>query len=357
MRNLIAGATLMLLAAASVMPGAVLAREPTPILTRGEGAWISRVIADGLDYPWGIVRDGERLILTEKAGNVVIVSADGALDRFALTTSVPLRTEGGAGLLGIALGPDFRQSGRAFFYYSYEGEAGPANRVVSARFDGGQWRETGILIDAIPGHRLYNGGRIAIGPDGHLYITTGWTENYERPQDLRSLAGKILRLSLDGTVPSDNPFPGSPVYSYGHRNPQGLAWSPAGELFVAEHGQSALDEINLIRPGANYGWPAISGDETGQGMEVPFIHSGRSTWAPAGIAFAGDELLVASLQGRGLYVLDRDKRRLTRVFGTDERYRHVLAVEDALYVITTNRSPRAQGPSPDRLLRLSPPAS
>lgn len=357
MRNLIAGTTLMLLAATSLMPQAVFAQEATPILSRGEGAWTSRVVADGLDYPWDMVRDGERLILTEKAGNVVIVGADGALDRSALTTSTPLRTEGGAGLLGIALAPDFRQSGQAFFYYSYEGDAGPANRVISARFGGGQWRETGILIDAIPGHRLYNGGRIAIGPDGHLYITTGWTENYERPQDLQSLAGKILRLTLHGAVPSDNPFPGSPVYSYGHRNPQGLAWSLQGELFVAEHGQSALDEINLIRAGGNYGWPAISGDEKRQGMEAPYLHSGRSTWAPAGVAFAGDELLVTALQGRGVYVLDRDQRRLAPVFGTNERYRHVLAADHALYVITTNRSPRGQGPSRDRLLRLSLSAS
>ncbi|MDX3924725.1 MAG: sorbosone dehydrogenase family protein [Shinella sp.] len=318
----------------------------------GGEAWTSTVVADDLDYPWDVVSDGDRLILTEKAGAIVTIE-DGELRRLPFEASVPLRTEGGAGLLGIALAPDFSETGKAFLYYSYESATGPANRVVTARFEEGAWRETGAVIDRIPGHRLYNGGRIAIGPDGHLYVTTGWTENRERPQNLASLAGKVLRLTLDGAVPADNPFPGSPVYSYGHRNPQGLAWSPEGELFVAEHGQSALDEVNLVRPGGNYGWPVISGDETREGMEAPFVHSGRTTWAPAGVAFSGNELLVTALQGRGLYVLDRRNRRLAPVFGTDERYRHVLAKDGDLYVITTNRSPRSQGPSRDRLLRLS----
>jgi glucose/arabinose dehydrogenase len=325
----------------------------TPILGRSESAWTSTVVAEGLDYPWDIVLGGERLILTEKAGSVVTV-AGGELQRHTLETSHPLRTEGGAGLLGIALAPDFASSGRAFFYYSYVASSGPANRVVSAVFDGGAWRETGILIDGIPGHRLYNGGRIAIGPDGHLYVTTGWTENYDLPQDPDSMAGKILRVTLDGAVPADNPFPGSKVYSYGHRNPQGLAWSPAGELFVSEHGQSALDEINRVEPGGNYGWPEIQGDETRDGMKAPFAHSGRSTWAQSGIAFAGEELLVAALQGKGLYVLDGANRSLKPVFETGERYRQVLPVGSDLFVITTNRSPRGQGASNDSLIRLSP---
>ncbi|TIL58628.1 MAG: sorbosone dehydrogenase family protein [Mesorhizobium sp.] len=353
MRKLSICSALSILLAGSCAPGSSMAQDAsTPILDRGEGVWTSSVVADGLDYPWDIVRYGERLILTEKAGSVVIIEGE-KVQRSALETTDPLRTEGGAGLLGIALAPDFADSGRAFFYYSYSSGLEPANRVVAARFDGNTWRETAVLVDAIPGHRLYNGGRIAIGPEGHLYVTTGWTENYERPQDLKSLAGKVLRLTLDGGVPEDNPFRGSFVYSYGHRNPQGLAWSADGELFVAEHGQAALDEINLIAPGANYGWPAISGDETLEGMQTPFLHSGRSTWAPSGIAFAGNELLVTALQGRGLYVLDRQNRTLQPVVSLGERVRHVLPVGDDLLLITTNRSPRGQGPSKDRLVRLS----
>ncbi|WP_371929598.1 sorbosone dehydrogenase family protein [Phyllobacterium sp. 21LDTY02-6] len=346
-------ATLLVLLAGSCAPGSSMAQDAsTPILNHSESAWTSSVLADGLDYPWDIVRDGKRLILTEKAGSVVIIE-NGKVQRSALETTDPLRTEGGAGLLGIALAPDFADSGRAFFYYSYSSGLEPANRVVAAKFDGNTWRETAVLVDAIPGHRLYNGGRIAIGPDGHLYVTTGWTENYERPQDLKSLAGKVLRLTLDGGIPEDNPFQGSFVYSYGHRNAQGLAWNADGELFVAEHGQAALDEINLITPGANYGWPVISGDEAQEGMQKPFLHSGDDTWAPSGIAFAGNELLVTALQGRGLYVLDRQNRALQPVVNLGERVRHVLPVGDDLLIITTNRSPRGQGPSKDRLVRLS----
>lgn len=348
------GAILWMMVFVFAVPASSSAQDTaTPILDHGEGSWTSTVIAEGLDYPWDVVRDGERFILTEKAGAIVMI-ADGEVERVTLETSAPLRTDGGAGLLGLALSPDFASSGRAFFYYSYEAETGPANRLVSAVLDGSAWRETGILIDGIPGHRLYNGGRIAIGPDGHLYVTTGWTENYDRPQDLDSLAGKVLRVSLDGTVPADNPFPGSLVYSYGHRNPQGLAWDEAGQLFVAEHGQAALDEINIVRAGGNYGWPLVSGNETRDAMEPPFVHSGRSTWAPSGIAFAGNELLVTGLQARGLLVLDRANRTLRTIYGPDERYRHVLPDGDDLLIITTNRSPRGQGPSADSLIRLSP---
>lgn len=334
-------------------PVAGMAQENTPILDRTDSAWAAEVVSDELDYPWDIVRDGERLIITEKAGSIVIVE-NGAVRRTRVETSSPLRTDGGAGLLGIALAPDFGVSRNVFLYYSYDGESEPMNRVVSARLDGDTWRETRVVVDAIPGHRLYNGGRVAIGPDGQLYVTTGWTENRDRPQDLQNLAGKVLRVALDGSIPPDNPFPGSPVYSLGHRNPQGIAWSPTGELFVSEHGQAAFDEINLVMPGRNYGWPLIEGDETRSDMETPFAHSGSSTWAQSGVAFAGNELLVAALQGRGLYVLDRESRDLKPVFDTAERYRQVLPVGSDLYVITTNRSPRGQGPSQDKLLRISP---
>ncbi len=354
MKTRLLAAAVSLLTIGGSAPAPLWAQDATPIRDRGQRGWTHSVVADELDYPWDIVRDGDQLILTEKAGSIVMLGAGGPR-RFRLDTSVALRNDGGAGLLGIALAPDFAGTGRAFLYYSYANGTAPLNRVIAAHFDGNAWRETGVLVDAIPGHRLYNGGRIAIGPDGYLYVTTGWTENRARPQDLSSLAGKVLRLALDGTAPADNPFGSSLVYSYGHRNPQGLAWNEAGELFVAEHGQSGLDEINIVRAGGNYGWPAISGDETREGMEPPFLHSGSATWAPAGIAFAGGELLLTALQGRGLYVLDRAGRRLSPVFDTGERYRHVLPVDGDLYVITTNRSPRGQGPSKDRLLRLSRP--
>jgi glucose/arabinose dehydrogenase len=136
--------------------------------------------------------------------------------------------------------------------------------------------------------------------------------------------------------------------------PQGLAWNAAGGLFIAEHGQSGHDEINLIKPGANYGWPLVSGGERRSGMELPVLHSGSETWAPSGATFAENELLVAALAKRGLYAFDASTRSMKLVFSSGDRLRDVMAVGRELYVITTNRSPRDHGPSKDRLLKLSP---
>lgn len=310
------------------------------------------VVVDGLDYPWSMQHSGGRLLITEAAGHVVVVEG-GRRTRYTLATSDPIAREGGAGLLGMALAPDYASTGIAYFYHAYRTATGLTNKVIEARFDGRSWRETRTLLAGIPGHLLYNGGRIAIGPDGLLYVTTGWTENRERPQDIGSLAGKVLRMTLDGKVPASNPFPGSYVYSYGHRNPQGLAWNRAGQLFVVEHGQFAHDEINLIKPGANYGWPLVEGSSVRAGMEPAWLESGRDTWAPSGATFLHDELLVAALGARGLFTVGPGRREMVPLFKSDERIRDVLAVGDDLYLLTTNRSPRAEGPSKDRLLRLS----
>jgi len=354
-RPLLIALCIQALAAVCAAPAA-LAQQPTGatrILGTTTSDWSMQVVSEDLDYPWDIARSGDRFVLTEKAGSIVVIE-NGRQQRYPLQTSDPIVHEGGAGLLGMALSRDFAQSGIAYFYHSYRASAGLTNKVIQARFDGTAWRETRVLLAGIPGHRLYNGGAIAIGPDGHLYVTTGWTANRERPQDRNNLAGKVLRMTLDGRAPQDNPFPGSLVYSYGHRNPQGMAWNPAGELFVVEHGEIGHDEINRIRPGANYGWPLVQGSASRSGMEPAWIESGRSTWAPAGAAFAGNELLVAALGSRELLVVDEGSRTLTRVFSSGDRIRDVLPAGRDLYVITTNRSPRGEGPSRDRLLRLSP---
>jgi glucose/arabinose dehydrogenase len=323
-----------------------------PILGSTTRDWTLEVIAGGLDYPWDIDQAGDTLVLTEAGGNVVIIRS-GQLVRYPLQTADPIAREGGGGLLGMALADDFATSGTAYFYHTYRTSSGLTNRVIEARFDREAWRETRVLLAGIPGHRLYNGGRIGFGPDGYLYVATGWTENPDLPQDLGSLAGKILRMTKDGERPADNPFPNSLIYSYGHRNPQGLAWNVRGELFVAEHGQSARDEINQIRPGGNYGWPVISGSQRRDGMVAPVRQSGNDTWAPSGIAFAGNELLVTALGSRGLLAFDEQGGALREVYTSNERFRDVMIAGDAIYVITTNRSPRTEGPSQDRLLRLT----
>nr|WP_286202844.1 PQQ-dependent sugar dehydrogenase [Rhizobium lusitanum] len=328
------------------------AQVASPISETTSSDWTADVIAGELDYPWDIERAGDRILVTEAAGDVVSIE-EGRLTRHPVETSDPIVREGGGGLLGMALSKDFQTDGTAYFYHTYNSDAGLTNKVIEARFDGNIWRETRVLVDKIPGHRLYNGGRVAIGPDGNLYATTGWTESLERPQDLSSLAGKVLRMTLDGKVPSDNPFPGSYVYSYEHRNPQGIAWDDGGRLFVSEHGQTAHDEINLVTPGTNYGWPLVSGDDQRPGMARSLLHSGNTTWAPSGIAFAGKELLVTALASKALYAFDERGGRLRPIFSSGDRLRDVLPVGEDIYVITTNRSPRAEGPSQDRLLKLS----
>jgi len=347
-----------LLAVASVqaIPAALAqgAGGERPISATTTGDWSVQVVTDDLFYPWDINRVGNLLMMTEAAGNIV-TNEDGRLKRHAVKTSDAIVHDGGSGLLGMAPSGDFETSRLAYLYHSYRSGSRLANKVIQARFNGESWQETRVLLAGIPGHRLYNGGRIAIGPDGHLYVTTGWTENGRLPQDLASLAGKILRMTPSGQVPKDNPFEGSYVYSYGHRNPQGLAWNGAGELFVTEHGQIGHDEINLIRPGANYGWPLISGNEKRDRMETPVLDSGSDTWAPSGAAFAGTELLVTALAARGLYAFDPAAGAIKLVFTSGDRLRDVMPVGRDLYLITTNRSPRAQVPSKgDRLLRLSP---
>ncbi len=308
-------------------------------------------LLSGLDYPWDIEARAGAIYLTEKAGTLGIYE-DGKLNRMPVETSVPVLDDRGGGLLGLALRPDFAESGRVVLYQHYGTPDARLNRVIEAERTGQGWRETRVLLDGIPGHPLYNGGRVAFGPDGMLYVTTGWTERRDRPQDLDSLAGKILRVTADGAIPDDNPFPGSPVWSLGHRNPQGLAWDDTGQLFAAEHGQSALDEVNRIERGGNYGWPLIQGDETGSGMRAPLVHSGRDTWAPSGLAFDGVNLLLAGLRAKGVLVIAPQDGAILEAVSLGERIRDVLVIDGDVYAITTNRSPRRDGASNDRLIRL-----
>lgn len=318
------------------------------------GSRSERVISDKLKYPWEIRISEGLLIITEAEGTIAMIDSNGTLRRYSLETSNPVVHDGGSGLMGLALAADFARTGTAYVYYTYNPGSGLTNRIAEVRFNGTSWKETRVLLSGIPGHQLYNGGRLAIGPDGFLYATTGWIHDNNAPQNLNSLAGKILRMNLNGQPAEGNPFNGSYVYSYGHRNPQGLAWNAQGQLYASEHGESGHDEINMITPGSNYGWPVIQGDTRQNGMITPYIHSGSSAWAPSGIAFAGNDLVVATLATRALYVVNADAKTLQSIFTNGERLRSVLPYRDGLYIITTNTSPRATGSSgiADRLLQV-----
>jgi glucose/arabinose dehydrogenase len=230
-----------------------------------------------------------------------------------------------------------------------------------------------ILVDGVTGAANHDGGRVRFGPDGKLYWTMGETQVRQLAQDLSSLNGKILRLNPDGTVPGDNPFANSLVYSYGHRNPQGLAWQPGtGRLYATEHGPSGenglgQDEVNYVEAGKNYGWPVITGDETHEGMVSPIVQSGTlETWAPSGATFVqggpwADSFLFVGLRGQTLYRMTLDKNNPRKVLtferllaGQFGRLRDVMQGPDgAIYILTSNRDGRGRpSAEDDRLLRL-----
>ena len=201
-----------------------------------------------------------------------------------------------------------------------------------------------ILLDNIPIARFYDGGRIKFGPDGKLYITTGDATNPSTAQDLNSLAGKILRINPDGTIPGDNPF-GNYVYSYGHRNPQGISWNSNGELYSSEHGPSRNDEINIIVAGANYGWPDKCSEQEGINDVEPIRCYTKFTLAPSGIAFFEGDLYVASLRGTQLrrIIFNEDYRTNIdeeELFSNLGRIREVVEHDGYLYISISNRDGR-----------------
>ncbi|MCI0484547.1 MAG: PQQ-dependent sugar dehydrogenase, partial [candidate division NC10 bacterium] len=257
------------------------------------------VVVRHLEIPWALdfAPDG-RLFFTERPGRIQVL--DPGASRPRLVGRLTVAHEGEGGLLGVALDRDFSRNGRLYAYYTYREGERLWNRVVRLTQEkGGILREEeGTVIDRIPGARIHNGGRIKIGPDGRLYITTGDAANPPLAQDLTSLAGKILRINPDGSIPGDNPFPGSPVYSLGHRNPQGLAWhSVSRALFITEHGPIGHDEVNLVQPGKNYGWPHVAGSGGGVRFLDPILESGQGTWAPSGTAVYRSDLFFAALRG------------------------------------------------------------
>jgi len=275
----------------------------------------SDVIVDGLNNPWEIVfgPNGD-IYFTERDGRIWKMSESGVakvIQTFPKSGSV----EGGT--LGLALHPDFEENNKIYVYQTNLELELYQNKVFSFEVDGDTLSNKQLILDGIPGAPWHDGGRIKFGPDQKLYISTGDAINPGWSQDLSSLAGKILRINPDGTIPNDNPFDSSPVFSYGHRNPQGLAWSTDGLFLSSEHGPSGElgyghDEINLILKGKNYGWPKIVGDSSEDSFVNPIIHSGESTWAPSGMVFFDSEkisdftgkFLVGTLRGEHLMVMD-----------------------------------------------------
>ncbi len=319
------------------------------------------VIAENLEIPWEIAHlpDG-RILVTERPGRVRIV------DEGEIATIHSVEHAGEGGLLGMALHPSFEEEAYIYLYYTYREDGDILNRVARYPFENEQLGEEEVIIEGIPGGRIHNGGRIKFGPDNLLYITTGDAGDSPLAQDLESLAGKILRLEPDGSIPVDNPFEGSPIFAYGIRNPQGLSWHPVtGELYASGHGPSERDMINRILPGGNYGWPEITCDEERDSFEGAVVCYTDFTLAPSGIDFYQNEeldefpLYVAGLRGNMVMRIDFSKEgeflRQEALFQDYGRIRTVVYHEGALYIATNNRDGRGVPvDEDDRILRIMP---
>jgi len=273
-------------------------------------------VADNLKIPWELVfaPDG-RIFFTERDGNLWVIENES----LELVATFPTSRMSEGGLLGLALDPEFEKNNFLYLYQTYFDFELHHNKVVRYTVNNNQLTDEQILIDKIPGALWHDGGRIKFGPDEKIYITTGDATNANLSQKIGSLAGKILRINADGTIPVDNPFESSAVFSYGHRNPQGIDWTENGILVSSEHGPSgekgyAHDEINVIEPGKNYGWPVIVGDSNNPEYTNPILHSGDITWAPSGLLYYDSnkipelkgKFLVAALRGQHVMVLDLD---------------------------------------------------
>nr|WP_220127248.1 PQQ-dependent sugar dehydrogenase [Halobacillus locisalis] len=308
-----------------------------------------------LRAPWDIEHSESTFYISERAGSIVSWQEGEGKERLPVQTDRDILQRGEGGLLGLRLHPDFATNARAFAYHTYEENGAIQNRVIVLEKQSDTWKEVDVILEGIPGARFHNGGRLEVGPDEKLYVTTGDALQESIAQDRGQLAGKILRMNLDGSVPADNPSEGSHVYSYGHRNPQGIAWSDSGEMFASEHGPDAHDEINQIKAGENYGWPDAVGENHGDSVMAPIFQTGDNTWAPSGIVVHDDRLFIATLRGTALRTLlfsGEDPQVVTNSYG---RIRDVEKIDDEVYFITNNTDGRGNpADGDDKLVRFSP---
>jgi glucose/arabinose dehydrogenase len=344
------GAALVLVAGCSSRPSA----PPTATPEAAPAAGGARVLASNLEVPWGLafLPDGSALVTERIPATISRVAADGTVTRLGEVEGVTPTGEGG--LLGITLSPDYATD-RTLYVMLTTAEDNRVVRLVAnpdGTVDGSRAKQQAIVTGIRKGV-VHDGGRIAFGPDGYLYITTGEAGRRGPAQDRDDLGGKILRVTRDGRPAPGNPF-GTVVYTLGHRNPQGLAWDPTGRLYEAEFGQDTWDEVNLLTPGGNYGWPEVEGQEPRDGFVEPVTQQPTDEASWSGLAYANGSLYVAALRGERLfrYPLNPDGTLgapQVLLQGGYGRLRTVVTAPDgrSVWVTTSNRDgrgdPRSSG--------------
>lgn len=317
---------------------------------------VTKVLARGLEVPWGIafLPNGDALVSERNTGRIVRVSKRGGYKTVGRVPGVVNLGGGEGGLLSLKLHPGFRDNRLVYAYMS----TGSDNRVVRFRYVEGRLTRPRVIRAGIPMAAHHNGGGLAFGSNGLLFVSTGDALDSSAAQNRRSLAGKILRMTPNGDRPRGNPF-GNLTWTYGHRNPEQMAWSPNGSLWASEFGEHDKDELNRIVKGGNYGWPRVEGKDGPGGYRDPFAQWPTEQCSPSGIAVAGGRAWLGALVGQCLYSVrlgGPHKGRKARYFTGDfGRIRSVAAAPDGtLWLTTSNRdgrtSPRAND---DKILRVS----
>jgi glucose/arabinose dehydrogenase len=312
-------------------------------------------VADDLEVPWGIgfLPDGSALVTERDSGRVLQISGSQVHEVGRIDET---HAEGESGLLGLAVSPSYAEDKTVFVYTSTDDD----NRVLRMTFDQGRLGEHTAIVTGIPLGIRHDGGRLAFGPDGYLYVSTGETGVGELAQRKDSPAGKILRITQDGKPAPGNPDPDSPLWTLGHRNVQGLAFDDAGRLWASEFGENTWDELNLIEKGTNYGWPDVEGKGTQSQYRNPQVVWHTDEASPSGLAFLDGHLWLASLRGERLWRIDVDGARASKpadfFVGKYGRMRTVVVAPDGnLWVTTSNRDGRGDpAESDDRILLVRP---
>ncbi|ABX13457.1 PQQ-dependent sugar dehydrogenase [Nitrosopumilus maritimus] len=318
------------------------------------------ILAENLEKPRSIAVSDNRIFVTEKDGSIVVIENDIQLESPLATFRSANVFDGG--LLGIDLHPNFAENHYLYVFLTYEEDEALWNKILRITESENKLQDAETIFDKIPGSSFTNGGFIKFGPDGKLYVGTGATSDSSHlPQDLDSLSGKILRINDDGSIPDDNPFSNSPVYSLGHRNPQGMTWDNNGNLYVSEFGPEKNDEINIILAGKNYGWPEqeCSGNESFENAVLCYDPSIE----PGGILYyTGDKFdfefpfIMASMRASNVYQVDFDEGLSSQksILSGIGRVRDVVQGPDGyLYVITSNTDGKGfPAANDDKLLRI-----